>query len=457
MSKIDLMKYLSDSEVDNIYRRIYTNNFNISREEKINLIYEAYEENSFLTFALNDEELDFLNNHLNKTYFDENFITISLSQIGLFLKDDFGNLIIPEEIYPLVRNGLKYYYQNKNVFENFKSNFYLLTGILRVKGALRKKDFLRYIDCFTDKPKDLFYQYNISPYFHRFFKKIKYGQKTYYTYQELMDKIDLDFVKYQREDEEIDYDLSELIEIGKHYFIYSSHVYENIMKSISTAVLLNKSSRTDLYIYAALNNFNYEDYLDKDLIENMPSLEYEAFNEFMTLTKPFYPSDHDSLFWDSYDEFVIKDYRTDLLDFAAKFYGINPYESDQKFEEFIDMLNSDDFSVVDELISELGKDLLDDELELLQEVRNSKVKEYVVYKLTNKGLILIDESNKFYLVKINFNTYDAYMPKYEKMKALLVKYHGRLLIFFNYHITKISKKEKEYYNELYDNGVDIIK
>jgi hypothetical protein len=272
-----------------------------------------------------------------------------------------------------------------------------------------------------------------------------------------MDKIDLDFVKYQREDEEIDYDLNELIEIGKHHFIYSSYMYNNIMKSISTAILLNKSSRTDLYLYAALNNFNYEDYLDKDLIENMPNEEFDAFNEFMTLIKPFYPSDHDSLFWDSYDENIIKEYRTDLLDFASKFYGFNPYESDQKFEEFIDMLNLDEFSVVDEYIKHVGKDLLNDELELLQEIRKSKVKEYVVFKLTKNGLILIDEYNKFYLVKINFNTYDAYMPKYEKMKALIVEYHGRLLIFFNYHISKISKKEKEYYIDLYNKGIDIIK
>ena len=457
MSSIELMTYLTDEEVDNIYKRLYANNFDILREEKIDLIFNAYKDKSFIGLLLTDEELDFLKNNINRSNLSENFRTIDLANVGILVKDELGRYLVPDELVNYIKQGLEFYYQNSNI-EEFKKNSYIITAVLRIKGALMLKDLKRYLEPYINDVNKALKIYFSMPYYHRFFKKVSFRSRIYITYQELTDKSDLSFVKFQRNDDEIIYDILELVEIGKHYFIYDSDIYDDIMKSLSSAFILNKSNRTDMYIFAGEGNYNYDTYLDKDIINEMKIEEYDSFDDFMRLLPSFTPTDENALFWDAYDYKCIVEYTHDLYDFSSRYYGVKIDPSlDDPLKEIMEKMNYDGFSSANELINYLGKDILEDELDFLEAVSRTSIEDYVVYKETNNGIYLIDSLGKIYIAKLPLDSLiheRGIQAHHAKMS--LVGYHNRILIF-TYTIGKrLTKEEKKMYDKLFKENEDEV-
>ena len=453
MNKIDLTKYLTDEEVYEIYQRIYANNFEISRENKIDLIVEAYKDNSFLGLLLTDEELIFLKNHLSNTIFEKNYLTIDLANVGILMKDYYDNYIIPEELYNYIRLGLDFYFNNLKI-ERVKKYYYILTAIIRIKGALKLNDLKRYFSNYLKDYKEVLNNYLLSPFYHRFFKKVLYRGRIYYTYIELSDKSDLSFTKFQRNDESLDkYKVNDLIEIGKHYFSYNAYSYKSLHDSFISAYLLKKSSRSDILLYCGENNYQYDTFLDKELLDNMSDIDYEDFDDFMRQLPSFTPTDDKALFFDAFDYKYIVDYTQNLYSFASKYYNIDLSLNNEQFSILIDKINSDKFKVCDEYILNNLEIMSGDEKRFIENVRKTKIKEYIVFKETNNGLILIDKSNNsIHNIKIALDSFlheTNLKPHYAKIA--LSKYRKRELILTYQKGRSLEKEEMDYYESIYNN------
>jgi hypothetical protein len=443
--------FVDDDLIDEIYDRISNdNNYKSIKEKRKAIEYMYNSDTDLIPYALTHDELSFLKSSLGKEI-DPTFFSINLSKLGLYVKNDYGFYVIPENIYHAVLEALDNYKTNQKEIDDTKLIIYLLLGLVRTEGALRVDKLFDIINLYVPITQDIIDVVYMHPLFKRFLTLDTYKDKhTYIIFREFIG-IDYDYVKYKSANELNVYDKVELINRGRFYFDIDNKYYKSCLSYPRLAYLLSKIDREELLLFAGSNNYDFEEYLKDYDLSDLTDEEYSKFDTFVRSLPSFIPTDKDNLFISALDSKDLDNIVSLLFNHAKK--TMISHVSDDYDKEFGNVQSyvlthlSD---LVEDVISTY--DISDKEEEFLLSLTKYNESEYLIYKLNKDGLYLIETSSgKIFRVKIELSSYyrDHKLTKHFA-RILLANYNGYIVMITYNQLDVLKKEDVDKYKEIYN-------
>jgi hypothetical protein len=443
--------FVDDDLIDEIYDRISNdNNYKSIKEKRKAIEYMYNSDTDLIPYALTHDELSFLKSSLGKEI-DPTFFSINLSKLGLYVKNDYGFYVIPENIYHAVLEALDNYKTNQKEIDDTKLIIYLLLGLVRTEGALRADKLFDIINLYVPITQDIIDVVYMHPLFKRFLTLDTYKDKhTYIIFREFIG-IDYDYVKYKSANELNVYDKVELINRGRFYFDIDNKYYKSCLSYPRLAYLLSKIDREELLLFAGSNNYDFEEYLKDYDLSDFTDEEYSKFDTFVRSLPSFIPTDKDNLFISALDSKDLDNIVSLLFNHAKK--TMISHASDDYDKEFGNVQSyvlthlSD---LVEDVISTY--DISDKEEEFLLSLTKYNESEYLIYKLNKDGLYLIETSSgKIFRVKIELSSYyrDHKLTKHFA-RILLANYNGYIVMITYNQLDVLKKEDVDKYKEIYN-------
>lgn len=374
----------------------------ITRKKMMNQIINLYKESpEIINYIFNKEELEVLYS-LPDEIDDKDFeIVLKFTDFFLYCTNSsFNGYTISQELKDVISKAKDIYLDSKERIEKEKEYQYIAVGIFRTYGALTPKEFASILDKLKMDKKNF---ENDNYYFKRFVSFDEYNtDRCVLTLKDLMGYSEELIVSHPK-DIRLANNGAQFKDIGCYYFDIKSPHYINAIKHNKIKEFFNDTDLNEFVIYSgcgiASNMYIY--HLDK-FFSSLSNNEKNAFSTLFDCMPKFILNKNTDNVLSEEDGDLFYKILMPFLKYVGKKYGLpfefyeNKYNGFQA-NEILQKCVQDNFKYINEYINHNA--LLDEEVSILNNLRNFVKGPFVIIKHQKNGSIFMDSQNKLYLVK----------------------------------------------------------